>query len=302
MQGIHRAPNEESILKTSDLVQLKSNSQPVIRVFPRRTNWTPTDELAFVGAPPLFRPPDPETPVYISVVFTWDKRYAERLAESWRDHYRHVFLGGPAYDDPGGEFTPGQFLKDGCTITSRGCPKKCGWCKVPLTEGAIRELSIKPGWIVQDNNLLACSESHIRAVFSMLREQGKRIYFNGGLDKHFLQPWHRELFDSISIGELWFACDTGADLPNLERAALVLRGIPQRKLRCYTMLGYDSEETPADAERRCQRVLDLGFMPFSQLYQPPHDPVPTRIYSAEWKAVMRKWARPAAYMPLSVPA
>jgi hypothetical protein len=25
----------------------------MIRVFPRRTKWTPTDELAFVGDPPL---------------------------------------------------------------------------------------------------------------------------------------------------------------------------------------------------------------------------------------------------------
>lgn len=268
----------------------------MIRVFPRRTNWTPDDKLAFVGFPPLFRPGTPDTPVYVSVTFTWDKRRAEQIAETWRDHYQNVFIGGPAYDDPGGEFTPGLFLKAGCTITSRGCPKRCGWCKVPQTEGALRELTIRPGWIVQDNNLLACSEPHLRQVFTMLRAQRKRIYFNGGLDKHFLQPWHRELFDSISIGELWFACDTEADLGNLERASTLLRGIPMRKLRCYVMIGFEERETPALAEARLQRVLDLGFMPFCQLYQPPHDPMPTKIYSGDWKAVMRKWARPAAYM------
>ena len=269
----------------------------MIRVFPVRNQWTPTDPLAFVGYPPLpgFRPEDPETPVHVSVTFTWDRKHAAILADAWRVHYRNVRIGGPAYDDPGADFIPGRYLKIGCTITSRGCPKRCGWCKVPFSEGALRELPIRPGWIVQDNNLLACSEKHIRAVFDMLRAQNRGIYFNGGLDKHFLKPWHRSLFDSIPIGELWFACDTGQDLVHLESAAEILTGIPRRKLRCYTMIGYDSE-TLADAEKRIERVFQLGFMPFSQLYQPPTADRPTKMYGADWKAVNKKWCRPAAYM------
>ena len=49
----------------------------MIRVFPRRTKWTPDDELAFVGDPPLFRPK--ERVVNISVTFTWDLPEANRL-------------------------------------------------------------------------------------------------------------------------------------------------------------------------------------------------------------------------------
>jgi hypothetical protein len=263
----------------------------MIRVFPYQNKWSPTDELAFVGEPPLFRPDDPDIPVRISVTFTWHKAEAERIAPAWGNYYRDVKVGGPAYDDPGGEFTPGMFLKEGCTITSRGCPKKCGWCVVPRREGAVRELQIKPGWIVQDNNLLACSEKHIQAVFDMLRQQGRRIYFNGGLDKHFLKPWHRELFDSISIGELWFACDTALDVPWLEKTAAILAGIPIRKLRCYTMIGYNGE-TLLDAEKRLERVLTLGFLPFTQLYQPDL----RKTYADEWRRLCRKWARPAAML------
>jgi len=57
-----------------------------IRVFPRRTKWTPADDLAFVGDPPLpgFRPADPQTPVRVSVAFTWDLDEANRLAERLR--------------------------------------------------------------------------------------------------------------------------------------------------------------------------------------------------------------------------
>jgi hypothetical protein len=276
------------------LVQLDRGG-PVIRVFPARTKWTPDDEWAFVGEPGFFRPGDRTTPVMVSCTFTWLRKRAEQIADSWRMFYDNVQIGGPAYDDPGGEFVPGRFLKLGCTITTRGCPKKCGWCKVPFAEGELREIAIKPGWIVQDNNLLACTEHRLTAVFDMLRAQGRNIYFNGGLDKHFLKPLHRGLFDSIPIGELWFACDRTMDLPHLERAAKILDGIPIRKLRCYTMIGYD-DETAEQAEQRIKDVLDLGFAPFTQLYQPPTAMMPTKIYTAEWKAIMRKWCRPAAYL------
>ena len=36
---------------------------------------------------------------------------------------------------------------------------------------------------MQDNNLLACSEKHLLAVFEMLRAQNRRIYFNGVLSR-----------------------------------------------------------------------------------------------------------------------
>jgi len=51
----------------------------IMRVFPRRTNATPTDELAHIGSPDLFT--DQKTPdrVHISVTFTWDLPAAEKL-------------------------------------------------------------------------------------------------------------------------------------------------------------------------------------------------------------------------------
>lgn len=268
--------------------KLHKDVEQMIRVFPYKTKWTPTDDMAFIGEPPLFRPSDRNIPVRISVTFTWHKREAERVAKSWGQFYDDVQVGGPAYEDAGGEFTPGRFLKIGCTITSRGCPKKCGWCVVPQREGLLRELEIKDGWIVQDNNLLACSERHIRAVFDMLRAQKRRIFFNGGLDKHFLKDWHRELFDSISIGELWFACDTSLDISSLEKASRICTGISRDKLRCYVMIGFDGESL-TDAERRLDRVWELGFMPFCQLYQNENP----KIYPYEWRTLSRKWQRPA---------
>ena len=67
----------------------------IIRVFPRRTSYTPTDNMAFVGDPPLFRPDADE--VHVSVTFTWDKSEGERLADAWSQYYQNVKLGGVAY-------------------------------------------------------------------------------------------------------------------------------------------------------------------------------------------------------------
>jgi len=260
----------------------------VIRVFPRRTKWTPTDQLAFVGDPPMFRPP--EQPVKISCTFTWDKPEAERLYRAWSEFYHHVEVGGPAYDSMGGLFVPGRFVKEGVTITSRGCNRRCEPCFAWRREGYIRELRIEEGYIIQDNNLLACSEPHIKAVFDMLRRQRKAAIFSGGLDTRLFQPWHRELIDSIHVHELWFACDSQEMLKPLERVADMLHGISQGKRRCYVMIGYGNE-TLLQAESRLKAVYALGFLPFSQLYRGDGE----RAYTKDWKDLNRKWSRPAAY-------
>jgi hypothetical protein len=260
----------------------------MIRVFPRQTKWTPTDELAFIGDPPLFRPK--EQPVRISITFTWDIPEGKRLYESWKKYYQDVQIGGPAFDDRGDNFIPGLFLKPGVTITSRGCPRRCPWCFVPKREGTIRELPICDGWIIQDNNLLACSDEHIEATMTMLRRQKRAAIFSGGLDPRLFNDWHRKLLDSIRFHELWFSCDHPNHFSLLKQTAKILDGIPTSKWRAYVMIGYDGESISV-AEKRLSQVYELGFLPFAQLYQGKNK----IIYNKEWRNLNRKWSRPAAY-------
>ena len=260
----------------------------MIRVFPRRTKWTPNDELAFVGDPPLFRPK--KQTVAISVVFTWDVQEAIRLRNSWGLFYDIVEIGGPALDDMGGEFISEQFIKNGVTITSRGCPWKCPWCFVPKREREIRELPIKEGYIIQDNNLLACSKKHQEAVFEMLFKQRDPVEFAGGLDGHFLSTWHIDWFKKLKVKQFWFACDHPNSFKRLEKIRDLMSDFPEEKKRCYVMIGYDGESIQ-DAEARLEKVYSLGFLPFSQLYQGEE----WVEYSKEWKKLNRKWSRPAAY-------
>lgn len=153
----------------------------IARVFPRRTKATPTDELAFVGMPPLIALYGQGIEeVHVSVTFTYDKPEAEYLADQWSMLGVPVKIGGPAYGKPAGEFIPGMYLRQGFTITSRGCRNKCWFCYVPKRQGGLTELEIKDGHILQDDNILGCSEEHIIKVFEMLGRQRERPVLSGG--------------------------------------------------------------------------------------------------------------------------
>lgn len=265
----------------------------MIRVFPRRTRWTPDDPLAIVGDPTIgiLTRVHHLTPIRISVTFTWDIPEAERLYRSWSRFYPDVQLGGPAFDDPGGEFVPGRFVKRGITITSRGCGGSCGFCLVPKREGEIRELEIHDGWDVADNNLLACSESHVMKVFDMLKRQPDPVKFSGGLDARLFQAWHADLLRTIRLKFAWFACDSPGGLVHLERVGELLSDISIEKKRCYVLIGFDGEPM-RQAEKRLEAVYRLGFLPMAMLYRPPEI---SEGWSKDWRALQRKWSRPAAY-------
>ena len=260
----------------------------IARVFPTRTNATPDDYHAYYGLPPWFATDYDE--VHISVLFDWDKRNADILAENWRS-VAPVKMGGPAYGDRGGDFIPGQYVKKGYVITSRGCPNKCWFCSVWKREGELRELPITDGWNVLDDNLLACSDEHIKGVFSMLKKQKHPIEFTGGLEAKRLKPWHVEEFTKIKPKQMFFAYDTPDDYEPLVAASKMLfdAGIIKRSshaARCFVLIGW-KKDTIENAEKRLMETLSLGFFPMAMLYRDGKEP------STEWKRFQREWVRPA---------
>jgi hypothetical protein len=266
----------------------------IARVFPRQTSQTPRDELAFVGWPQLFMPAIDE--VHISVAFTWDIPLAKRLAKAW-EAVAPVKMGGPAFGEPSGGFVPGRYLAQGNVITSRGCPNRCWFCSVPKREGGIRELPIVDGWNVQDDNILACSEAHVREVFAMLRRQkdkfkGLHVHFTGGLEARLLQPWHVNLLRDLRPQQMFFAYDTPDDLEPLVRAGQMMldAGWTRRghQLRCYVLIGYPKDTIPK-AHQRISRTMAAGFMPMAMLW---HD-AKGRTGGMGWQKFQRSYARPA---------
>lgn len=254
----------------------------ILRIFPRKTKVTPDDENVRIGSPNLF---DEADKVLISISFTWDMPKAEILAEEWQ-RIAPVEIGGPAYQRGNG-FELGQFLKLGNTITSRGCPNKCWFCSVWKRDGNIRELKIQEGNIIQDDNLLACSDQHIRNVFKMLKIQ-KGIEFKGGLEAKRLKDWHINEMTMLSIKQMFFAYDTSDDLEPLMVAGKKLQeaGFNRNKLRCYVLIGYKSD-TFDKAKSRLKQSWDVGFLPFAMLYTKNGE------YNKEWRKFQRLYARPA---------
>ena len=259
----------------------------IARVFARKTRACPVDDLAFFAAPDMFAPEVDE--VHVSVTFTYDKERGERFAEAW-SRIAPVKIGGPAYDDPGGDFAPGMYLKHGYVITSRGCPNRCWFCDVPRREGIIRELPITEGWNVLDSNLLACSEAHIRLVFAMLKEQKQRVEFTGGLEAARLQPWHVEELAELHPRQVFFAYDTPSDYEPLVDASKLLAdgGLLERhRCRCFVLIGYPHDDR-IKAELRLRQVIELGMDPMAMLYRNEHGTT-----DSEWRKFQRVWARPA---------
>ena len=270
----------------------------MVRVFAERTLASPTDEMSYFGGPPLYYAGD-ET-VHVSCSFSWTKRRAERLAELWRQAgYPDVQVGGPAYGDRGGDFTPGRYLAKGYVITSRGCNNRCWFCDVWQREGQIRELPITGGWIVCDSNLLQCSRQHIEAVFAMLAEQTQPAQFKGGFEAAILEDWHVELLAALKtrrdkrggVGRLYFAYDTPEDYEPLRRAAKMVfeAGFSPRShnVCAYVLIGF-AGDTFEKAEARLRQVVDLGVTPFAMLYIDQ-----TGYRNPTWSSFQREWARQA---------
>lgn len=261
----------------------------IARVFPRKTAATPDDDLAYINCGPGLFPPEVDE-VHISVTFTWDRQRAEELALEW-ERVAPVQIGGPGMEDRGEAFTPGLYLKEGYTITSRGCPNHCWFCKVPEREGTTREYPINPGWNLLDDNILACSEAHVRAVFAMLKQQPRRVELTGGLEAARLRDWHVDLIADLKPGQMFFAYDTPDDWePLLVASKKLEEAWPayRHRTRAYVLIGWE-KDTFAAAEDRLRQVLSLGIVPMAMLLRDEKD----KKKDLAWARFQRKWARAA---------
>jgi len=218
------------------------------------------------------------------------------LAKSW-ERIAPVKMGGPAMGTRGEEFISGRYIKSGYVITSRGCPNRCWFCSVWKREGeGIRELPISDGWNVLDDNLLACSEKHIREVFAMLERQSQPCEFTGGLEAARLRPWHVELIKKLMPSQVFFAYDTPDDLEPLIQAGKMLResgygitrtGNMSHRMRAYVLIGYP-QDTFEKAEKRLGETINAGFMPMAMLWRDTEGKK-----DRGWGRFQKKWARPA---------
>lgn len=215
---------------------------------------------------------------YVSVPFTWELPQAySRCAFLEAEGYK-VRAGGPAVDlmpdyladvaQIGGSVNALPHHNPMATVTMRGCIRKCGFCAVPLIEGDLVEL---PKWepkpIVQDNNLLACSDAHFDRVIDSLKPM-KGVDFNSGLDARLLTKYHAERLAELEMAIIRLAWDDTRLEPYVMRAIERLNkvGFHERKIRVYVLIGYN--DSPEDARYRLDTLMKHNVWPYPMRYNP----------------------------------
>lgn len=119
---------------------------------------------------------------------------------------------------------------------TRGCIRKCWFCKVPKYEGGLKaynrvESIVRgvPGEVVKflDNNILAYPD-HM-AVFNWLIERGTRCEFNQGLDFRLVNDENLDALARLNyVGEYIFAFDDPKYQPLLDKKVqLIKKYIPK---------------------------------------------------------------------------
>ena len=271
---------------------MRIGNKEIARVFPRKTKATPDDELAFIGLPTkAILNSGGFDEVHVSVTFTYDIPKAEAIARKLEQAGVPVHIGGPAFGDRMGGFTPGLYIKKGYTFTSRGCPNHCWFCSVyAAAHGEIKELPIQDGWNILDDNILTTSPDHFKAVIDMLKRQPQRPIFTGGIEPASLKPWQATLMKEARTKRLYCAYDTPDDYEPLVQAGKILMDAGFTKashaLCCYVLIGYKGD-TFDKAEKRLIDAAKAGFVPYAMLYRDKNGAV-----NEEWRKFQREWCRP----------
>lgn len=210
--------------------------------------------------------------VYVSVVFSWHIREAEKLARYYRGIGREVFIDGPAMrfngKSSGMDIDALLHHNPEATFTSRGCIRKCSFCAVPKIEGDLVELKEwEPKPVVCDNNLLACSRKHFDGVIDRLKSV-RNIDFNQGLDAKLLTAYQCDRLCELDFIKIRIAWDHIGDEKWFLQAWQLLRdvGIPKRKIWVYVLFGFD--DTPEDTLYRLKTIRKLDGIPYPMRYQP----------------------------------
>jgi len=165
-------------------------------------------------------------------------------------------------------------------FSHRGCVRACSFCAVPALEGkpfqvrlntSIRHL-IHPehkSVVLWDNNILG--ESHWPDVVAELKELGKAVDFNQGLDARFVNEAVAIALKGLKIPTIRLAYDHPKIGRFVKRAIDLLTdaGLTDRRKRhIISYVLYNYNDTPQDLFERIRDLLEWGIAAYPMRYQP----------------------------------
>lgn len=164
------------------------------------------------------------------------------------------------------------------SMTSRGCPRGCGFCHVAPKEGraSIKVADVSDFWNGQkeikvlDPNITACREK--RDLMEQYIQTGAWIDFTQGIDIRLTNDADIDSLNRMKIERLHFAWDNPRDdlRERFQYFTENFRTKDNRRKIVYVLTNFDS--TMEENLYRIYTLRDLGYDPDVRVYDKPHAP------------------------------
>lgn len=177
-------------------------------------------------------------------------------------------------------------------MTSRGCPRGCGFCHVAKKEGrcSVKVADVKDFWNGQkkiqciDPNITACPDK--RDLFKQYKQTGALVMFNQGLDIRLIDDDDIHDINTMRLESLHFAWDNPHDNlePMFRSFAEKYTGKKRNTTEVFCLTNYEKCSEQEHIERALYRIRilkEIGYNPYLMIYDKPHAP------KSLWK--MQRW-------------
>lgn len=149
--------------------------------------------------------------------------------------------------------------------TTRGCPRKCGWCMVWRLEPEYKELE-KEQWtkfikhkrvLFFDNNILKSSMKHFKEVINYLKLNNISFDFNQGMDARLLTIQHLEILKDSRLSPIRFAFDSMLTDGEIQRA--INLSIKYGFTDGSVFILYNFNDSPEDFYYRLKEIIKTWY-------------------------------------------
>lgn len=240
--------------------------------------------------------------VYCSVLFTWNRRKADKLVSL----FPNIEFGGTGWDihkqlspeiealqpdyslytvekllprlkgikDAEKRLEKAQGLVDsGIGFTTRGCVRTCSFCLVPRKEGQLQTVGNIGQLLNERSNRLILLDNNLTAdpdcipKLNEMRDRKLRVSITQGIDIRLVTPEIAQALSQVKLlgRQLHYSWDSPSSEGKILSGIQTLsQFVSCSKHRCYMLCGYDT--TWEEDMYRFQRLKELKIDPYVMLY------------------------------------
>jgi hypothetical protein len=184
----------------------------------------------------------------------------------------------PEIDESAPDYSLFPELGRSVIYTMLGCPVGCGFCRVWRESGKVPTIiknwrqHIRYDWnrlIIQDDNIIAAPDGHMKEVCDLIREKDFSVDFNSGFEVHQFNEDHAQILSGLKITPVRTAFDElREEVEFLNTMKLIRKHITDnfRNITVYVLFNY--LETPEQCLYRANKVVEAGGSPYVMPFTP----------------------------------